>query len=81
MKTVNEIPEPTIHDLHSAHLEPLLVIIEKEIESVERKSDSAKRFGVASVDHYFSGQFAALMKLRRNLSATQASAIERETGA
>jgi hypothetical protein len=75
------VPEPTIHDLHSTALEPLLVIIEKELDSLDRKQDSAKRFGVESVDHYFSGQIAALNKLRRNLAATQAAAIERETGA
>lgn len=75
------IPEPTIHDLHSAHLEPVLVIIERELDALDRKSASAKRLGVRSVDHYFSGQYAALMKLRRNLAATQAGAIERETGA
>jgi hypothetical protein len=83
------IPEPTIHDLHSTVLEPLLVIIENELDAVERKADSAKRHRahhpeldlVKSADDYWSGQFAALMKLRRNLAATQASAIERETGA
>jgi hypothetical protein len=81
MQATNEIPEPTINDLHSAHLEPLLVLIENELDAIDRKHASAIDRDLGEIRSYMAGQKVALQKLRRNLSATQASAIERETGA
>lgn len=75
------IKEPTIHDLHSAHLEPVLIVVERELDAVERKLKSAIDQDESDTQHHMAGQQAALLKLRRNLAATQASAVERETGA
>ena len=75
------IPEPTINDLHSAHLEPVLIVVERELDAIERKLKSAIDQEESEIQHYMAGQQAALLKLRRNLAATQAGAIERETGA
>ena len=73
------IKEPSINDLHSAHLEPVLIVVERELDAIERKLKSAIDQEESEIQHYLAGQQAALMKLRRNLSSAQASAIERET--
>ena len=65
MQTANEIPDPTIHDLHSTTLEAFLVAIEKQMDSC------------ASDDTDLTG----LYRLFCNVETTKAAAIERETGA
>ena len=80
------IAEPIINDLHSAHIEPMLIVVERELDAVDRKLNANKQWRDKHPDaepliHYFNGQKSVLEKLRRNLAATQASAIERETGA
>jgi hypothetical protein len=73
MKTANEIPEPTIHDLHSAVLETFLVAIEKQMDN-EHKSADPNHDIASAVD-------AVLVRLYNNVRCAQVSAIERETGA
>lgn len=73
MQTVTEIPEPTIHDLHSTTLEAFLVAIEKQMD-FEHKNADPNHFIASAVD-------AALVRLYNNVRCEQVSAIERETGA
>lgn len=73
MQTANNIPEPTIYDLHSTVLEPFLVAIEREMDFHHRNADP-NTFIAGAVD-------AALVRLYNEVRCAQVSAIERETGA